>query len=667
MTLKGHLSAITDLQYSHQGDRLLSASQKDGVVRIWSWATDPVQLSPSSVNRQTSHILIKLSNPSTLEKIAESQPSRRRPNSKTASTRISCDVATWVNDDSKVITSQCELEKQNRIDILAGSQYIFLWDSYTGNCLLGISNGHTMPCPVVIPHPNDPTVLCSAGADGLVKLWDWSSGKCVSVHKNTLQFGPMDPRDRGKPCGYLDGSFSPDGSALVLTDDSGRVTVFNVVRNQDDTEGTTINEFSWVNEQYFSNDYYDLHYDQNGYCVERGSELPPHLAPRGVRCTNTGTPWSESINDAFRGLTGPIPISEQDARWNRQYARSMYSISRKRRLPIKANTIGQFDSHATILFTDAGELSLEKTETQDPTPISHPASERNRAESPYRMSNNYRWRDYSDLLREEGGDEDEAELDADDEDFEVGGRVLQESSDSESEVEPEYIEPTRTSGRQRRRSQNFEVDAESDDDRLVEYMSTNNTPSGPFVADYESHFFRLSGSRARTLERKWVRRLESSSSYGGRKSYTPQVGDSVVYIPRAHYDTINEFPTLNAPWQSWPDEAVWPVVRCNIRNIRYRFPFMAYPGRNGVIAILTLEITGIPPLSNNRDFEWPEPSFISPTRTKTFEVSVAWLVILNLYRNALSHLNFIAGLLVRECRFRFHYSSWTLYLASGEA
>ena len=36
MKLMGHVSAITDLAYSNVGDRILSASQKDGVARIWS-------------------------------------------------------------------------------------------------------------------------------------------------------------------------------------------------------------------------------------------------------------------------------------------------------------------------------------------------------------------------------------------------------------------------------------------------------------------------------------------------------------------------------------------------------------------------------------------------------------------------------------------------------
>jgi hypothetical protein len=39
-----------------------------------------------------------------------------------------------------------------------------------------------------------------------------------------------------------------------------------------------------------------------------------------------------------------------------------------------------------------------------------------------------------------------------------------------------------------------------------------------------------------------------------------------------------------------------------------------------IVAILTLEVTGIPELSNDREFPWPKPSFVQPTRKNVFEV-----------------------------------------------
>ena len=118
---------------------------------------------------------------------------------------------------------------------------------------------------------------------------------------------------------------------------------------------------------------------------------------------------------------------------------------------------------------------------------------------------------------------------------------------------------------------------ESESDSVVEeYLSTNNTPTGPFVEDYTSagHFFKLPDSGR--VKRKWLLRTENKSSYSGVKNYAPQVGDSVVYIPRAHYETIKVFPTLDTPWKHFARRASWPVVRCTIKDIRYRFPYEQY-------------------------------------------------------------------------------------------
>lgn len=42
--LQGHLSSVTDVRFSHLGDRLLTASQNDGTVRIWTFARNFSQL-----------------------------------------------------------------------------------------------------------------------------------------------------------------------------------------------------------------------------------------------------------------------------------------------------------------------------------------------------------------------------------------------------------------------------------------------------------------------------------------------------------------------------------------------------------------------------------------------------------------------------------------------
>ena len=174
-----------------------------------------------------------------------------------------------------------------------------------------------------------------------------------------LKYGPCDTGSRGKSCGFLDGSFSPDGLTLVLTDDAGRITIFDSNKitkftgtssekksSSSTTSVSSINftqdgvllngdmaiqdvsydlqgeAYHWMREQYFANDYYDIDYDIHGYAVERGSRAPPHLAPRASRCNHTGIAVPDQINVRFGGLKGPLPISESECRWRRDQIRS---------------------------------------------------------------------------------------------------------------------------------------------------------------------------------------------------------------------------------------------------------------------------------------------------------------------------------------------------------
>ncbi|KAL3944011.1 MAG: hypothetical protein SGBAC_001921 [Bacillariaceae sp.] len=660
LQLMGHVSAITDLAYSHGGERILSASQKEGVIRIWSLGEKIAELDGQSCSRSDDaripHIVLRLSNPGSSSDTSGS--SRRRPgqSSQRKSSRVSCDAAVWSHDDSKVLTSQSVLVKQNGTEVQPGSQYLFLWDSLTGQCLIGVSGAHSMQCPVVIPHPADASLVCTAGADGEAKVWDWESGKCLFTHTNKVAFGPsVDPADRNKVAGYLDGSFSPDGTTVVLTDDDGRITILDC--------STTMgrNTSSWMREQYFANDYYELVYDRTGYCIERGSERPPHLAPRGVRCTHSGTPHADEINETYgRGcLVGPTPLSEKCCRLRRNQIRGKSSSSNRQVIPESQSGFGvairrgmrEFDAKSTIIIrgschvetSDPVAQPIQTNERQSSSPSENVSSNTNSQRS---LSNNFQWRDYEDMIHDQG-DED---IDSEDEEFEPTSRGRRLNDDGENSDDDEFddemydvedeVDSSRRNSRRRRSQGHSEareerrsrrrsrrqdsqfVDIGSDDEEIAEFMSTNNTPSGDYVRDFNiaGHFWRLTGNRF--VERSWLQRYESDTSYKGLKTYTPQLGDSVVYIPRAHYESIKDFPSLSPPWQRWPEGAVWPIVRCRIRGMRYRFPYIDYYRRGSIVAILTLEVTGIPELSDDREFPWPKPTFVQPTRKNVFELSL---------------------------------------------
>jgi WD40 repeat protein len=631
-TLVGHMSSITDLHYSYAGDRIVTASQKDGNARIWSFgdgSRSRVSQGGHLRNRflDPKQIVLRLSNVNvTGAGSAQVRPSRRRGGSSTnnATTSVTCDVAVWTSDDTKIITSQSCPAKSNSQDIVPGSQLILVWDSWSGNCLLAIKQAHSQQCPVVISHPLEPSIMCSAGADGVAKVWDLENGRCLFYHKNVVDMGPIaQNNERGRESGYLDGAFDPHGHHLLLTDDNGRITIFDCLKGPSDI--LQQNQPAWMTEQYFANDYYELFYNTNGYCVERGSEQPPHLAPRAARCNHAGSAWSDDVSETFRMIKGPSPLSEISS----ASERTMLRAKMQAHLPgndyqRRAVVMMDFDPDRTVQVTGAATMvaTLQNTivTSLDTELVENGATGRTRTTSSGRsLSSNYRWRDYDDLIHEEGlndagdidvGDEEFVPRGVADDDDDPSDGLLSESEflsddgrrsvsrrstrnrgatnarsqranrrDNErarTEVReaPQY-QPTRTSARRLTRTN----DEESDDDEgfIEEVLSTNNAPTGPFADDYnvDGHLFKLASLSAR-VNRAWLLRTESSSSYKGRKVYSPQVGDSVVYIPRAHADTIREFPTLKAPWKNWPSGTSWPIVRCRVVNVRYRFPYKDY-------------------------------------------------------------------------------------------
>ena len=305
---------MTDLQYSSAGDRILTASMKDGNVCIWSgFRQGPMHAKFSNV----SQVCIKLS------PVSQGGPS---------TANVHCDGVAWTCDDTKVITSQSSPTKEATItDIIPFSNMIYVWDSLSGQCLLGLMSTHSSLCSALAPHPHLPSVIATAGADGVVNVWDLDRGDCFFTHSNNLSHGPVESAtSRGKRCGYLEAQFSPDGLTVVLSDEGGRVTILDTqvpTRHRTNTDSNSMTSGSlsmptWMKEQYFANDYYELLYNSNGYCIERGSSQPPHLSPGGVRCTHEGIPYPEAMRDVYRELHGPLPLSQNDARWHRDDIRS---------------------------------------------------------------------------------------------------------------------------------------------------------------------------------------------------------------------------------------------------------------------------------------------------------------------------------------------------------
>ncbi|KAL3793670.1 hypothetical protein HJC23_010242 [Cyclotella cryptica] len=691
-TLSGHNNAITDMKYSSAGDRILTASMKDGVVRVWSWGKEsPIIIDGHSSTTATSdfksnsnhakfshlsQLLIRLTPPNQGDSRDAVQSSRRKglSSASNSASSVHCDGVTWTCNDMKIVTSQSSPAKASGTDIVPGSHMIYVWDSRSGRCLLGITGSHTSLCSTLVAHPFIPSVVVSAGSDGLVNVWDLETGECFCTHKNVLAHGPVEnASSRGKQCSYLEGQFSPDGSYLILSDESGRVTVFDTMTSS--SNPVPFLPPSWMLEQYFANDYYELFYDSNGYCIERGSERPPHLAPKGVRCSHEGVGVAEDIRDTYVDLSGPLPLSSDVVRWSRSYVRDQSNSIRmdggvlSRNVRKKATTLvenpgGLVGCKTTAIITADGRLFGPKDKHFTHLRMRTSVSPRtvNSGASGRPLSNRYTWVDFNDIP-----DEEDNEDDSDDEEYRGEGHRLSRAHDEEADISSEddildesaaspdsshrrrqpghrqrrsggqrnrqdraaadtqvSAQPTRTSSRHLSRRATFE--SKDEDDEIEELVSTHTKPSGKYVQDWEraNHFFKM--PRGSVVHRKWLTRTNYQGSHYGTKLYCPQVGDSVVYIPRAHYDTLQRFPIgdYTAPWKSWQTFQPWPVVRCKVIHARYRFPYeMYYPSRRkneglkDVAIILTLQITGLPISRADRGFPWPAPRFSSPLSSRT--------------------------------------------------
>ena len=79
---------------------------------------------------------------------------------------------------------------------------------------MGVRSVHTALCLTLAPHPSVPSILATAGSDGVVNVWDFELGRRITTYRNELTHGPRDPgenvakqavRNSGKVfVGYLD-------------------------------------------------------------------------------------------------------------------------------------------------------------------------------------------------------------------------------------------------------------------------------------------------------------------------------------------------------------------------------------------------------------------------------------------------------------------------------
>ena len=281
-TLSGHTKPVDGIKFAHtQTDeigRILSSSE-DETVRIWGVTQH------AGIVRHHSLGCIDL-RPPVVRPVGPAGGGRNRGRGNAAPARksdVSCII--WSLDDTRVVTSS----KQTMANPNANSRgtvaepdknILQVWSaerkpgsrqgnfsSSVGELLFTLGgqeegrshDGHLAEEEVYVlkEHPYDCRLMLSGGYDGRAFVWNIVTGDPILQIMNT-------PGTK-----IIEGSFSRDGTHVVIADTQGYFSVFG--------SGPPP---ACLKEQFFVRDYDQLTYDHAGWCEDATTQQPPHTLPR---------------------------------------------------------------------------------------------------------------------------------------------------------------------------------------------------------------------------------------------------------------------------------------------------------------------------------------------------------------------------------------------------
>ena len=265
----GHLHDIVSCNFSHSGELLVTAS-RDGQAKIWAWSasrSSTASSAPRTVSDGKSWKLQRV-----LTTSADAEALRQQARARRAPVVYAMEQAVWTLDDRTVVAAMSDFT-------------IRVWEAASG-MLTHTLRLHTNKVHVVQCHPHDPRLLFTAGHDGRVAVWDINTGQCVRVHDSS-QFDTL----------VLDGSWSPDGSRIVVSDEKGQWCVFGT------GSGEALQRAKY--EQFFAREFLresELTRDAAG----RVSLATDPMRPLHTSCADDklmdslGNPYAEPYQSAFQ-------------------------------------------------------------------------------------------------------------------------------------------------------------------------------------------------------------------------------------------------------------------------------------------------------------------------------------------------------------------------------
>ncbi|ODM99229.1 PH-interacting protein [Orchesella cincta] len=254
-----HTDRVDSISWAHEGLRFVSGS-KDGTAMIWRFEKAEwrwYRLLCAQIPRSN---------------VVYQDDPKRRP-------RVT--MVAWNSDDSLVLTA-------------VSDSLIKVWDSKTGE-FVRVLDAHQDEAYVIESHPFNPRLVCTAGHDGRVIIWDIGTldqeqkGRVIFQHHNQL--------DQGQGHGAVfDCKWAPDGLALAATDSHGHLLIFT-------TQSKDAAKFSKLpKEMFFHTDYRPLTRDAMTHEVlDEQTQVPPHLMPPPFLVDMEGNPYPPNLQRLVPG------------------------------------------------------------------------------------------------------------------------------------------------------------------------------------------------------------------------------------------------------------------------------------------------------------------------------------------------------------------------------
>lgn len=187
----------------------------------------------------------------------------------------------WNADDSIVLTAVSDF-------------MVKAWDSRTGE-LIRVFNEHKDEAYVIEAHPINPRIICTAGHDGKLIIWD--IGTTSKEDKGGKVFEYYNQLSEGQGHGAVfDCKWSPDGLSLAATDSHGHLMIFTIEKRND-------SKFKPLPpEMFFHTDYRPITRDAiSNELVDEQTQIPPHLMPPPFLVDVDGNPYPPDLQRLVPG------------------------------------------------------------------------------------------------------------------------------------------------------------------------------------------------------------------------------------------------------------------------------------------------------------------------------------------------------------------------------